>query len=64
MNLNLPNGQSAKSGLNKSILDVSWGKFIDTLTYKASWNDKSIVHIDRFFHQVKHVVNVVGSIIL
>ena len=32
----LPNGQSAKSGLNKSILDVAWGNFIDVLEYKAS----------------------------
>jgi putative transposase len=45
----LPNGQSAKSGLNKSILDVAWGKFIETLEYKASWNDKQVVHVDRFF---------------
>jgi putative transposase len=48
-----PNGQSRKSGLNKSILDVSWGKFIDTLEYKANWNDKSVVHIDRFFPSSK-----------
>jgi putative transposase len=49
----LPNGQLAKSGLNKAILDVSWGKFIDTLEYKASWNDKQVIHIDRFFPSSK-----------
>ena len=49
----LPNGQSAKSGLNKSILDVAWGTFIDVLEYKALWNDKSVVHIDRFFPSSK-----------
>jgi len=49
----IPNGQSRKSGLNKSILDVSWGKFIDTLEYKASWNDKQVIHIDRFFPSSK-----------
>jgi putative transposase len=49
----LPNGQSAKSGLNKSILDASWGTFIDILEYKASWNDKQIIHIDRFFPSSK-----------
>jgi putative transposase len=49
----LPNGQSAKSGLNKSILDVAWGTFIDVLEYKAVWNNKSIVHIDRFFPSSK-----------
>jgi len=49
----LPNGQSAKSGLNKSILDVAWGTFIDVLEYKALWNDKSVIHIDRFFPSSK-----------
>jgi len=49
----LPNGQSAKSGLNKSILDVAWGTFIDVLEYKANWNDKQVVHIDRFFPSSK-----------
>jgi len=49
----LPNGQSAKSGLNKSILDVAWGTFINFLEYKASWNDKQIIHIDRFFPSSK-----------
>jgi putative transposase len=49
----LPNGQSAKSGLNKSILDVSWSKFINILEYKANWNDKQVVHIDRFFPSSK-----------
>ena len=49
----LPNGQSAKSGLNKSILDVAWGNFIDVLEYKALWNDKQVIHIDRFFPSSK-----------
>ena len=49
----LPNGQSAKSGLNKSILDASWGTFIDVLEYKALWNDKQVIHIDRFFPSSK-----------
>jgi len=49
----LPNNQSAKSGLNKSILDVAWGTFIDTLEYKALWNDKQVIHIDRFFPSSK-----------
>jgi putative transposase len=49
----LHNNKSRKSGLNKSISDVSWGKFIEILTYKAQWNDKEIVHIDRFFPSSK-----------
>jgi putative transposase len=49
----LPNGQSVKSGLNKAILDVSWGTFISVLEYKASWNDKQVIHIDRFFPSSK-----------
>ncbi len=39
--------------LSKAISDVSWGKFIDVLEYKASWNDKKIIHIDRFFPSSK-----------
>jgi putative transposase len=39
--------------LSKAISDVSWGKFIDTLEYKSVWNDKQIVHIDRFFPSSK-----------
>lgn len=39
--------------LSKSISDVSWGKFIEVLTYKALWNDKEVIHIDRFFPSSK-----------
>ena len=35
--------------LAKSITDASWGAFISMLTYKAEWNDKKVVKIDRFF---------------
>jgi putative transposase len=39
--------------LSKHIADASWSKFIELLTYKAEWNDKEIVKIDRFFPSSK-----------
>lgn len=49
----LPNGQSAKRGLNRSIADANWSKFISILEYKAKWNDKQIVKIGRFYPSSK-----------
>ena len=46
-------GMMKNHKLAKAIGDVSWGKFIDVLEYKALWNDKSVVHIDRFFPSSK-----------
>jgi len=43
--------------LAKHIADASWGKFITLLEYKASWNDKQIVKIDRFFPSSKQCNN-------
>jgi putative transposase len=39
--------------LAKHIVDASWSKFLELLTYKAEWNDKQIVRIDRFFPSSK-----------
>ena len=39
--------------LSKHIADASWSKFIELLTYKAEWNDRQIVKIDRFFPSSK-----------
>ena len=39
--------------LSKHISDASWSKFVEFLTYKAEWNDKKIVKIDRFFPSSK-----------
>jgi transposase len=44
----IPNGQSAKSGLNKAINDVGWGEFTRMLKYKAEWKGKNILQIGRF----------------
>jgi putative transposase len=44
----LPNGQAAKSGLNKSIQDVSISKFFDMLEYKSNWYGKELIKIGRF----------------
>lgn len=39
--------------LAKHISDASWSKFVELLTYKAEWNDKELVKIDRFFPSSK-----------
>lgn len=46
-------GMMKNKSLSKAISDVSWSKFIETLNYKADWNDKEVVHIDRFFPSSK-----------
>jgi len=42
----LPNGASAKSGLNKSIADASWSKFILFLQYKARMLGKQVIPVN------------------
>jgi len=44
----LPNGQSHKKGLNKSIMDAGWATFMAMLAYKCNWYGKELVKIDRF----------------
>ena len=39
--------------LSKHIADASWGKFVELLTYKAEWNERKLVKIDRFFPSSK-----------
>ncbi|WP_132777704.1 RNA-guided endonuclease TnpB family protein [Sphingobacterium alimentarium] len=39
--------------LSKHISDASWGTFVRLLEYKADWNDKQIVKINRFYPSSK-----------
>lgn len=47
--------------LAKSISDASWGSFIAMLTYKAEWNGKKAVKVDRYFPS-SQTCNVCGHI--
>jgi IS605 OrfB family transposase len=42
----LPNGQTRKSGLNKSIHDAAWGMFLQMLAYKAESAGKHCIAVD------------------
>ncbi|ABW16576.1 transposase, IS605 OrfB family [Parafrankia sp. EAN1pec] len=42
----LPNGQAAKSGLNKSILDAGWGVFLAVLRAKAESAGRVVVEVN------------------
>ncbi len=44
----LPNGQAAKSGLNKSIADAGWASFLDILTFKAEKAGQKVVKVDPY----------------
>ena len=42
-------GMGRNHKLAKSITDASWGSFVTMLTYKANWNGKKVIKIDRFY---------------
>jgi putative transposase len=42
----LPNGASAKAGLNRSILDAGWGIFLNILAYKAESAGRRVIEVD------------------
>lgn len=42
----LPNGASAKAGLNKSILDAAWSQFRSILTNKAESAGREVVAVN------------------
>ena len=41
----VPNGASAKAGLNKSIADAGWGQFLDILKYKTLETGKALLAV-------------------
>jgi putative transposase len=41
----LPNGASAKAGLNKSIADAGWGRFLELIRYKAAKLGKHVLAV-------------------
>ncbi|MEJ1517196.1 RNA-guided endonuclease TnpB family protein [Bacillus cereus] len=46
-------GMIKNKRLSRSIADVSWGTFKTFVTYKAEWDNKKVVFIDRFFASSK-----------
>lgn len=49
----LPNGASAKGGLNKSILDAGWATFVSMCSVKAAWAGRTLIKVDpKFTSQV------------
>lgn len=46
-------GMMSNHKLAKHISDASWGTFIRLLEYKANWNDKIVVKINRYFPSSK-----------
>ena len=45
----LPNGQSAKRGLNRSITDTGWREFRTMLEYKSEWYGRTLTGIERWY---------------
>ncbi len=45
----LPNGASAKGGLNTSILDAGWGSFVQRCSVKAAWAGRTLMKVDPSF---------------
>ena len=46
-------GMMANPRLARHIADAGWGTFVRLLQYKARWNDKRVVKINRFYPSSK-----------
>lgn len=46
-------GMMSNRKLSKHIADAGWGTFVRFLEYKADWNDKQVVKINRFYPSSK-----------
>jgi putative transposase len=57
----VPNGASAKSGLNKSIFDVGWGMFFEILRYKAVLYSKKVIGVKP--HYTSQICSACGRIV-
>jgi putative transposase len=44
----LPNGASAKTGLNKSMLDAGWGELTEMMSAKAAWAGRTVVFVNPY----------------
>lgn len=54
-------GMMKNHKLAQSVSDVSWSEFVRMLQYKADWNDKQIIKVDRYFAS-SQTCNVCGYI--
>ena len=45
--------RKTRSSLNRNLSDVSFGMLKELLTYKANWNNKSIIKVDRYYPSSK-----------
>ncbi len=56
----LPNGASAKGGLNKSILDAGWGTFVSMCSNKAAWAGRTLIKVNP--HYTSQVCSQCGTV--
>jgi len=57
----LPNGASAKAGLNKSILDAGWSTFTEMVSVKAASAGRTVIFVNPF--QTSQVCSGCGAVV-